>query len=316
MKDMGRVRYILSWMMLLLIFSCEKDIEIELNDQPDQLVMYSFIYPDSIMRLHLSKSESVLSVFDYQQVTNARFCISVNGHNQGTYILPSDTVWSEWQNLVFKQGDCISIEAFEEDGDTVRVKTFLPVVVPIAEIDTSRIYYSFGEGGLEQFLKTKLTFNEPASTNDYYQLYVLREGWGQIGQKPYYTRKVVEYKKEDPVFIQKDQSGSLMQGLDFQGLFADDLINGRKYTINFNMPVDYLFFDYYEDKIKISLYLYHHTKDYYSYFRSKILSAGFEGLYEDLPIFDPVRIYNNVDGGLGLVSGMAFDVDSLVFYRR
>jgi len=312
---MRLIRYIISLIAFLLILSCEKDIEIELNDQPDQLVMYSFIYPDSALNLHFSKSQSILSVPNYKQVENARFRIFINGQNQGTYVLPSDTVWSNWKEFVFEEGDEIKIEAFERDGDTVKVESFLPVRIPISNKDTSRIFYSYREGGQEEYLKTRLSFTDPVLEKNYYQLYVVREGWGQIGNRPYYTREVVEYEKDDPVFIQKDQSGSLLQGLNFQGLFTDELINGYTYTITFNIPVDYLFYDYYENKIKISFYLYHHTEDYYFYFRSKILSAGFEGFYEGLPIFDPVRIHNNVDGGLGIVSGMSFAQDSLVFYK-
>jgi len=123
------------------------------------------------------------------------------------------------------------------------------------------------------------------------------------------------YEKDDPVFTQGEQSGSLLQGIDFQGLFSDGVINGLNYRLGFNIPRDNLFFDYYEDKIKITIYLYHHTYDYYSYFRSKILSAGYDGFYDGLPVFEPVRIHNNIDNGLGLVSGMSFDADSLVFYK-
>nr|WP_319399890.1 DUF4249 domain-containing protein [uncultured Carboxylicivirga sp.] len=309
------ILYYLVIPLILIFFSCEKDIAIKLNDQPDQLVMYSFIYPDSTLNLHFSKSQSILSVPNYKQVENARFRISINGENQGTYILPSDTVWSLWKEFSFSYGDQIDIEAFEREGDTIRVKSYIPINIPITDIDTSTVHYSYGEGGQEQFLKTKITFSDPGDMDNFYQLYIIREGYGHIGERAYYTNKIVEFDKDDPVFIQRDQSGSLLQGLNFQGLFSDDLLNGISYTINVNIPEDYLFFDYYEEKIKISIYLYHHTDDYYTYLRSRILSAGYEGLYDGLPIFDPVRIHNNIEGGLGLVSGMSFDIDSLVLYR-
>ncbi|MCU4163031.1 DUF4249 domain-containing protein [Carboxylicivirga caseinilyticus] len=309
------IKYSLIVSFLLLMLSCEKDILIELNDQPDKLVMYSFIYPDSALSLHFSKSQSILSVPSYKQVENARFRISINGVNQGTYILPSDTVWSNWKEFTFSKGDDIVIEAFEREGDTILVESYLPGEIPIEKMDTSTINYSYTDGIQMSYLKTKVSFSDPLAEEDYYQLYIIREGYGMINNEPYYTRDVVDYDKDDPIFLQKDQSGSLLQGLNFQGLFTDELVNGITYTINVNIPKDYLFFDYYEDKIKISLYLYHHTYDYYSYFRSKVISAGYDGFYEGLPIFDPNQIHNNIDGGLGLVSGMSFDVDSIVLYQ-
>ncbi len=313
---MSLLKYILFISMLvILITSCEKDIEIELNTQPDRLVLYSFMYPDSALNIHFSKSQSILSVPNYKQIENGRFRLSINGLNQGTYIFPSDTIWSNWKEFVFRAGDTISIEAFERDGDTVKVETFLPNIIPITNTDTSSIFANISDGVKEQYLKARITFSDPADEANYYQLFLVREGWGQLAGDPYYTREVIEYKKEDPVFLQKDQGGSLLQGLDFQGLFSDQLINGYSYTITANIPADYLYFDYYENKIKISLYLYHHTEDYYSYFRTKIISAGYDGFYEGLPIFDPVRIHNNVSGGLGLVSGMSFDSDSIVLHK-
>lgn len=303
------------FLFLLLAVACEKDIEIELNSQEDQMVMYAFIYPDSALNLHFSKSQSILALPNYKQIENGRFRISINDNNQGTYILPSDTVWSSWKEFVFKPGDKVKIEAYERDGDTVKVESFLPMVVDIESMDTTRINTPIDDGGNEAFLKTRLSFTDPADEDNYYQLYVVREGWGTIGGDPYYTYAVVEFMKDDPIFLQRDQGGSLLQGLDFQGLFTDQLINGHSYELTYNLPVDYMFFDYYEDKIKITTYLYHHTSDYYSYFRTKILSAGYEGFYEGLPIFDPVRVHNNVQGGLGLVSGLTFDSDSIVLYK-
>lgn len=312
--QLRKLIYILSVVIVLLMLSCEKDIEIELSQQPDMLVMYSFMYPDSALNLHFSKSENILSTASYQQVENARFRITINGESQGTYILPSDDVWSEWKEFVFNEGDTVDIEAFEKEGDTVRVETYLPYKVPIQITDTTSIY-KYEEGYGEYFLKTKLKFTDSADKEDYYQLYIVREGYGEIAEEPYYTREVIEYRKEDAIFEQRDQSGSLLQGLDFQGLFTDYLINGETYTISVDIPQDYLFLDYYESKIKVSAYLYHHTDDYYAYFRSRILSAGIEGVYEGLPIFDPVTIHNNIEGGLGLVSGMSFGVDSLVIEK-
>lgn len=299
----------------LLVSACEKDIEIELNSQEDQLVMYAFIYPDSALNLHFSKSQSILSLENYKQVANGRFRISINDNNLGTHILPSDTVWSKWSDFIFEPGDKVRIEAFERDGDTVRVESFLPEIVLIESMDTTRIYKPIDDGVNEAFLKTRLAFTDPVDEPNYYQLFVIREGWGTKGNQPYYTNTIVEFKKDDPIFLQRDQGGSLLQGLDFQGLFTDQLIDGHSYELSYNLPVDYLYFDYYESKVRITTYLYHHTFDYYSYFRTKVLSAGYDGYYEGLPIFDPVRIHNNIQGGLGLVSGLSFDADSIVLTK-
>ncbi len=308
---MQKFKYIL---LLFVLIACEKDIEIALNEQEDKLVMYAFAYPDSALNLHFSKSQSILSVPDYGQVEKGRFKLFINDEIQGTYIFPVDTVWSKWKEFSFSTGDKIKIEAFELNGDTIKVESYIPDIVSLTDLDTVTITRLSNEVGLIDMLRTRVSFEDPGGSN-YYQLHVVREGWGTAGDKPYYTRKTIVYEKNDPVFTQGEAGGSLLQGFDFQGLFTDGITNGLKYRLAFDIPRDNLFFDYYENKIKITIYLYHHTYDYYNYLRSKVLAAGYDGFYEGLPVLEPVRIHNNIENGLGLVSGMSFDADSLVFYK-
>jgi len=310
---MNKFKYI--GLLFLLLVACEKDIELELNRQEDKLVMYAFVYPDSSLNIHLSKSQSILALDNYQQVEKGRFQLFINDNFQGTYILPSDTVWSTWPEFTFRTGDRFKINAYELDGDTVKVETIIPDLIPILKMDTTTIKQNVTDVGEVEMLKASLTFQEPANEVNFYQVHVVREGWGSIGGEPYYNRKVIKYDKDDPVFTQGEESETLLPGLDFQGLFNDKYINGHKYKFALNIPRDNLFFDYYEDKIKITYYLYHHTNDYYSYFRSTILAAGYDGFYEGLPVFEPVKIHSNISEGLGLVSGMNFDSDSLVFIK-
>ncbi|WP_439182547.1 DUF4249 domain-containing protein [Carboxylicivirga taeanensis] len=309
---MRRILYIL---LALLLIACEKDIEIELNAQSDKLVMYTFIYPDSTLNFHLSKSQSILSLEDYQHVDKGRFQLFVNDDFQGAYILPSDTIWSSWPEFNFEPGDAVRINAYELNGDTVKAQTYIPKAVELAAMDTVTIVRDVPDNGIQKMLKVSLRFEDPPGENNYYQVIAVREGWGDRAGEPYFTQETIVYDKDDAVFTQGEQSGSLLPGLDFQGLFTDGVIDGKAYTFTLYIPTDDLFFDYYEDKIRITFYLYHHTSDYFSYFRSIILADGYEGFYEGLPVFEPVKIYSNVQNGLGLVSGMNFDSDSLVFVK-
>ncbi|WP_430811252.1 MULTISPECIES: DUF4249 domain-containing protein [unclassified Carboxylicivirga] len=308
-----RIYYLL--FTVLVLIGCEKDIEIALNEQSDKLVMYAFVYPDSALHLHLSKSQNILTPNDYQKVEKGRFELAINDDYKGTYILPSDTVWSRWAEFSFSSKDRLIFNAYEIDGDTVLARSFIPHKVNILALDTLSVNVNVGEEVDVPMLRTTVSFKDPGDEKNYYQLYVLREGWGVEDGKVNYTRQTVSYAKEDPVFTQGEQSGSLLPGLDLQGLFADDIINGRTHPLRLNIPSEYFLFSYHEQKIKITVYLYHHTIDYYEYLRSTILADGYAGIYEGLPVFEPVKIHSNVKGGLGLVSGMNFDSDSLVFTR-
>jgi hypothetical protein len=310
---MKKIKYIA--ILLLGLIACEKDIELAINTQADLMVMYAFVHPDSTLNLHFSKSQSILSLDNYKQVEKGRFRIFINDNFQGTYILPSDTTWSKWPEFDYNAGDKLNITAYELNGDTVKIESYIPNEIPILNLDTLTIRRNVADVGSSLMLKSFMTFQDPQGESNFYQLFVVREGFGTIGDQPYYTRKVIDYEKADEVFTQGSQSESLLPGLDFQGLFNDEKIGGIKYKLTFEIPKDNMLFDYYEEKIKITIYLYHHTADYYQYFRSIILSDGYEGFYDGLPVFDPIKIHTNVENGLGLVSGMNFDSDSLVFFK-
>ncbi len=308
---MRKLIYILPVIFVLAFTSCEKEIEMNIADVPEELVMYSFIYPDSALNLFTGKSTSILSPSNYQLFSEGRFRIYLNENPLGTYLLPKDTAWSNWKEFIFKAGDVVKVESFESGGRIITGSTRIPEYVPVIKIDTTSIKSKIEGKPEKRFLECKLLFKDDPVNDNFYQLHVVREGWGTLGTKPYYTRRVVSIEKEDPVFYQYDESGSILQGLNFQGLFTDYLFDGSYYALRFNIPETEYFLDYYEEKVKISIYLYHLTFDYYAFFRSKIISEGYEGL----PIYESLKIHNNVNGGLGVIAGLNFHVDSLLFTK-
>jgi hypothetical protein len=298
---------------MLLLFAvifvqCEKDIELELKKSGDKLVLYSFIYPDSLFRLHFSKSVDVLTKDNYGFVDNGIFKLYINNYYKGKYRFPEDKVSGEWRSFTFLPGDSIHIVAIDATSDTATVNTVIPKTVFIDELDSVSSKYQGTDGILYDVLKCNLTFDDARDVKDFYQLEVIQERWEVIDDEEKYYREVVDYIKDDPVFYSRNQEGTLMEGLDFYGMFDDELIDGT-YSLQCLVPSSYYKLYWFDKKIKLTFYLYHHTEDYYRYFRTKLISDYYNGL----PIFEPVNIHSNIQNGIGLVSGVSFSLDSLVF---
>jgi len=308
----GKIRIFVPAMLLIamsaLFVQCEKDIELDLKKEGGRLVIYSFIYPDSAFSFSFSKSIDVLSEENYSRVENGSFMLYINDSYQGKYDFPSDTIWWQWNNFRFSPGDSVMVKAMDDTGDTATVSTYLPHVVAIEETDSVSDKYQGSDGILYEVLKCNITFTDPPVTTDYYQLEIIQERWEDTGGKETYHREVVDYIKDDPVFYSRDQEGALLEGLDFQGLFTDELIHGT-YDLQCLIPSTYYELYPTDKKIKLTFYLYHHTADYYRYFRTKLTSDYYKGV----PIFEPVNAYSNVIDGIGLVTGMVFSEDSLIF---
>ena len=291
-----------------LFVQCEKDIELELKKEGGRLVLYSFIYPDSAFSFYFSESVDVLSDHNYAMVKNGSFRIYINSVDQGKYFFPSDTILGQWNDFRFSPGDSVTLKAMDDAGDTATVSTYLPQVIAIEKIDSVSDMYQGSDGALYKVLKCNISFTDPFFTDNYYQLVIIQERWEDTGGNEKYFREVVDYIKDDPVFYSHNQEGALLEGLDFQGLFTDELIHGT-YKLQCLVPSSYYELSPSDKKIKLTFYLYHHTIDYYRYFRTKLTSDYYNGV----PIFEPVNIYSNVTNGIGLVSGMVFSEDSLIF---
>jgi hypothetical protein len=295
--------------VLLSVFSgCEKDIELELKKEGNKKVLYSFVYPDSALNFHYSKSVDVLSDANFKVVNKAHFKMYINGLYQGEYFFPDGKVYGIWDDFEFSPGDKLVLKAMDDTNDTAVVSTEIPVSVPVEELDTVSSVYQGTDDILYEVLKCNLLFTDDILRDDFYQLVIIHERWEVIdGQEKYYL-DTVDYVKDDPVFFSRSQEGTLLEGLDFHGLFDDEIINGS-YSVQCLVPSSYYKLFWFDRKIKLTFYLYHHTKDYYRFVRSKLISDYYNGI----PVFEPVNIYSNVTNGIGLVSGMSFTTDSLIF---
>ncbi len=299
-----------AFVMVFMQWGCEKDIEIELKKEGDKKVIYSFIYPDSLFRMHYSKSVDVLSDANYKVVENARFKMYINGLYQGSYHFPDDKVSGVWDDFRFRSGDTVRIKALDNTEDTAFVETVIPEVTVIEKLDSVSSTYMGSDGILYDVLKCNLKFTDDPHTSDYYQLMIIQERWEVVDGKEEYYVDTVDYIKDDPVFYSRSE-GTLFEGIDFKGLFDDETINGD-YSLQCLVPSSYYKLYWFDKKIKLTFYLYHHTGDYYKYVRSKLISDYYHGI----PIFEPINVYSNVKNGLGLVSGMSFDSDSLIFEQE
>lgn len=302
-------KYIL-FLIALLALSCEKDLELEMEEKGGNLVLYSFIAPDSLFRMHLSKSVSHISVDDFERVYDGNVTVYRNSNIVDDFIFPFDEAWAGRQGIGFSSGDTVLIEAADGLGQRVWGETVIPQAVPVNIRDTSVVFSDNNKNGEEKVMNCHLEIPDPESVENYYQLIILEEICYVENNQMVCERKQVEYNKSDPVFFVQDKEGSLIGGIDFDGCFSDAFFNGEKYLLEVDLPVEYLKAPEKSGASRqIIFLLLSHTRGFYDYYRSRVVAEyGY-----DLPIIDPIRIYNNINGGLGLVSGYNVTSDSLVF---
>ena len=305
-------RFVLLSMMFLsisLLSGCEKELKWEETQQGGRLVLFSFISPDSTFSVHLSKSVSHSSVDDFERVYDGNITIYKNGSFEDDFIFPYDAAWAYRDNISTAPGDTVRIEAADGDGGRVSAKTVIPFPVDFEIVDTSTVQQAFRDNPEQDVFQCTLKINDPEPEKNYYQL-VIFEQICRNSDSNICEQTKINYSKDDPVFYVRNLEGSLIGGLDFGGCFSDHLFNGKNYELTINMPAQYATVPNSPDAYRKLLFvLLSHTRAYYDYYRSRVVAEyGY-----DLPIIDPIRIFNNVTDGIGLVSGYSASKDSLLF---
>lgn len=292
------------------LWSCEKVVDIDLEEGGGKVVMYAFIQPDSALKLCLSKSVSILESSNYDLIQDAYVQVYQNGQYVTGLSFPDDTIWMTTPNVSFSIGDSVSLKVVQGGQEVGYAKTFIPQLVPITKIDTVRQVKIDENGVFRVLMSFGVNFTEAPGLGDYYQLRLIAESTIQTANGDSSSVTQIVFPKTDKVFYDEQQGTSSIGNIDFDGLFNDSKINNQTYKLQFSLPLSY--FDVGSDVIHhaIHVQLFHITADYYSYLRSRLIADSYAGI----PIFDPVKIPSNVSGGFGLVSGLTVN-EQLVVIR-
>ncbi|MFO8001414.1 MAG: DUF4249 domain-containing protein [Marinilabilia sp.] len=311
---MRKIQSIIFVVLIILGFSggsCEKSLELELMEKEGQLVLFSFLTPDSVFNVHFSKSVDHFSVDDFERVYDGNITVYRNGNIADDFIFPFDSSWAYRKSVPIEEEDTFRIEATDGQGNNVWGETVVPPAVPLSlNEDTSTVLIEGPDGNNREMLRCNLKIPDPEGKNNFYQLLVFEEICVTGDDERDCNRSYIDYSKDDPVFYVREQEESLIGSVDFRGCFSDHLFDGENYELEIHLPVEYVSTP--EDPAgtrKVMFVLLSHTRAYYNYLRSRVVAEyGY-----DLPVIDPVRIYGNVEEGLGVVSAYSASLDSLVF---
>ncbi|HEY6914946.1 MAG TPA: DUF4249 domain-containing protein [Paludibacter sp.] len=324
------ISFILMLGLALLFHSCEKEIEFSGEITKPMLVINSFITPDSVIKVHLSKSKFFLEDnTTFEMVNNANVNVWVNGSKvekltntgEGYYL-------SSFKPLL---GDIIKITA--ETSDMSEVSTVTEIVQPNPIISVDTLNHQFKEYPMVSYSSTnngpyiadtmgltkiesfgiKVKFNDPSTASNYYRL----------------EAKVINYYDDGSVLIGSgainyndivfggNNNSSLFEtsGYNYYHEFSDELFNGKEYNLNltFNRITDTYkpeYQDMYHEinvktpvKQELRIELQSISKSYFLYLRSRAANMSAVEFFSE-----PVQIYSNVTGGIGILGSYSSSV--------
>lgn len=314
---------------IIALNSCEKVIDMNIDEQEPKLVLISYLNPDSLIEVSVSKSVHILDYDSIIFVETAKVKVFENetlieelSYNANSHSFRSNTV----KPAIGKR---YRIEASANGYKEVTAEVDIPIPVSITSIDTfPREYPDFnanwyGVRSSAGWFTVKLIFDDPVQDENFYIISILRKESYNPGKTTFYDNykcsfsinsMLVEYSSLEQLlnFIAESDNSGL--GGDNQEnyiyasqiAFSDKAINGKQVSMQLNIDngVDV-------DSIHFEIQLTSISKSYYRYVAS-------EALYQDSggPFTEKVQMYSNIKNGYGIIMGSSNAIKTMTRFRN
>lgn len=277
------------------LVSCTKEIPLKIKDTNPVLIVNSILCPDSIFKVHVSKSIPVTSV-ENRKINTAKVSLFENGIFIDTLVATGNGFYTLWgKPEIGKQYEIkVNATGFNE----VSANEVIPKAAKI--IDFSYLANT-GYDPVEQMdlSDINLTFNDDGSRNNYYEIiFYTSSEWMSKNYYPAY------YIRFDNLILNNEGDKDYEPTSIF---FSDELFNGKK--CNFTIKVG----DRYVSPDNTLFAILHTTT--YNYYKYRKLwtrhrhnqNQGID-FYQDIFRGEPLEMYTNINHGNGIFAGYSQDV--------
>lgn len=286
-----------------LLFSCSKEIDFKNNIIENKLVLNGLLCPDSLISVHLSRTNTILSD-EILVIENATVSLYCNGKYLETLPYFNNGIYKS--KTVFPQPDSVyTITAEAEGYPAISATDTVPRSTRIiyGTHSSGNTYDEYGDPHHDY----EITISDPPVKN-FYELYFIIQSSPNI----YFDKYIIDFQIypviADPVL----RSDSELDYWVFTYVFTDNFFNGTNYLMknkflsaavggefaNQFVPTDS------EDKYAIlrttSLAYYNYRKSWVRHSNNQQIGNRVEEPLFMTLVGDPKPMYSNVKGGYGI----------------
>ncbi len=301
------IKVFIPFLFLTILFSCETEVDFNIKSQ-NLLVVNSILSPDSIIQVHISRSQNLSDSSETISLNNAQVCI----YKDSTFIedldFSGDGTYKSSFTPTAKAN--YTIQAESEDLTSVCATT---TILAKTEIDTViTLAQEFLDYSSNRCLQ--LTFSDDGTTNNYYFLklegFEINYEYDEETDEPIDSTVLftdLRFVLNDPLISSTDNSSSSAIINSILGTyesgnndkywlaFSDININGTTHTIELYV----LDGPHVTKATPLNIYLETIHQDYYYYLQSISNTNTF---LESATSGSTSSIYSNVENGTGLFS--------------
>lgn len=324
MKTLHNILLVL--LSISIFTSCEKEINFNGDITESQIVLNSFITPDSIIKAQVSESQFFLNNDSlFKPVGNAVVTVYFNGQLKETMQYTANGQYIS--NAKPTIGDIIKLEVkvpTKEDisgettiypkADIIKLDSIVtwtgakPIIEQINSVENGLNKTDMVVVGKYRFrtIRYILTFEDAKSVQNYYRL-VVGKTTSTVGRK----NVNYDYTLDD---IVSGNTKDLLPGIpaineskNQYHVFTDELINGKQYPLSFSIAdTASIYLPEYErplPKKTVDIDLQCISNSFYLYLKTISDQKNSNQLFSE-----PIQIFNNVNGGIGIVGSYTSNV--------
>ena len=323
-----RLSYYILFVVASVLMSCQPvEIDADLPDRDGLITITSLFQTDSLWRVDVYSSKSILEskaiygagAVDLEPITNAQVTLREDGqtydqliYSTYKFVVESKTYMSSKPELRPLAGKTYDIEVTVPGVGTATSACYIPLPVrllsakagrTVTNVDSRRINGSSIDHTTFAALATDIVIDDPAGEN-YYELAV--KFYPANGQNPYHG-PAPGFTKNLRFHNTGINNGSLLPGTDdiyYSIIFSDKDPEAKQMNLSFMMPTmtnsdqNGIII---EDGDRHTVVLRTLSKEYFQYLASQELQA----YSNNDPFAQPVVIFGNVKGGLGIFAGFS-----------
>lgn len=287
----------LSTFMLVMNTGCEKEIPFDAEVKQPKLVINSLFSQDSIWKVHISNSLSVIDDAEPQSISNANVRI-MDSNGSEIEVLQSigNGFYTSPTNLHPQVGSTYQVEASLSEYTTVNATDAIPSDLNIISVDTVRTIHQ-GDSVME----ISITFADNPGSADFYHIYFpYSETWIWNQDTNTYVYPIA-VQTSDPL-VSKEFGEDYLTDI----FLEDKAFEGQNYTLK--VYLDLWTFDYPVDESQLDVVIVSSSESYYRYRKSYYAYRQAEGN----PFAQPVQVYSNVANGFGIFAGGNKTISNLI----
>lgn len=273
------IQLLLPVVFILLITSCQKTVSIDVGQIKPRLVVNSILDKDSLIRVQLSKSKSMMDSFQsIDKINDASIKIFEDNILLQTLTKGINGLYSS--TIKPKVASDYRLEIDNTIFGHVEATTLIPTIPnPISAVQTTELT----PGSAPQYIKFKIGIHDEGISPDYYYLraFLIKKGFLPGANSKYVM--ACHIGSDDNIVVVDDKT---LNGIMFEdGAYVKSNYELIVYT-NYRISADFnLWFE-----------LSSITADYYKYLVSSVMqnNAG------NNPFAEPVIIKSNIQNGTGI----------------